>query len=138
MNNLPSPKNQGSYHPVSTVVGIIDQPERAQAALEALHTLGFPKDAVAVICGPQGARQLNVQPQRLGLLRRIAQIVQPSGEHQLLPDTRHIAAIQDGHLCVCVNVETLPQRESARQAIKAHGGHTITYHGLNETTLLDE
>ncbi len=138
VDSSPPREENSVFHPVSTVVGIIDQPDQAQAALEALHGIGFPQGAVAVLCGPQGARQLIAEPQRLGLLKRIAQIIQNPDDSKLVPNADYIAAIAGGHLCVRVQVETEAQREAARQTLKAYGGHTITYHGLNESTVLDE
>ncbi len=139
MADSSSPREDRSlFHPVSSVVGIIDQSDDAQAALEALHAAGFPESAVIVVCGPQGARQLVAEPVRLGLLRRIAQIIQNPSANPLVPDARYVSAVDGGHLCVRVMVETEAQRDAARQTLKAFGGHYITYHGLNEATVLDE
>ena len=126
------------FHPVSSVTAVIEQPDEAQAALEALHTAGFSENAVAVVCGPSGTSRIVVEPGRFGLLNRVARMLHAEQKNALSLTVRQAAAVEEGHLCICVRVDTDEEREAARQTLKAHGGQFITYHGLNESTGLDE
>ncbi len=133
-----STDDKALYHPVSTIVGVIDSAGDAQAAIDALCSYGFPEDVVAVVCGVAGARQLEVEPHGLPLLKRLIQVVQSMTENPVTLTARYAAAVENGHLCVRVRVDTEEQREAARRILKEHGGHYITYHGMNSSTVLDE
>ena len=139
MTDQPSPaEGKSVLHPAGTVVGIIDSPDDAQAALDALHGSGFSDDSVVVVCGPLGARHLVNAPERLSLLKRLVHVVHNPHEQATLPSVRYAVAVENGHMCLRVHVTTDTERDSARWILKSHGGHYITYHGLSTTELLDE
>ena len=134
----PPAGGQSVLHPAGTVVGILDSPDDAQSALDALHGSGFADDSVVIVCGPRGARQLVDAPERLSLLKRLVHVVHNPHEQDTLPGVRYAVAVENGHMCLRVHVNTDAERTSARWILKSHGGHYITYHGLSTTELLDE
>ena len=66
---MTEPRESAGQYPVNHVVGVIDTPAGARAAVEALTTGGFLASEVHVACGNDAAAVLQATTGRTGLPR---------------------------------------------------------------------
>ncbi|CAA9498154.1 MAG: hypothetical protein AVDCRST_MAG38-3000 [uncultured Solirubrobacteraceae bacterium] len=113
--------------PYNSVVGIIDDEARLEAALQALLAAGFAEAEVRVLAGEAGVRQIDAKGERKGLLARLFRMVDAMGEERE-HTARHVAALEAGHFVVTVETPDDVSKARARDALAAHGGHFISYY----------
>ena len=113
--------------PYNSVVGIIDDEARLEAALHALVAAGFSEAQVHVLAGEAGVRAIDAKGERKGLLARLFRMVDAMGEERE-HTARHVAALEAGHFVVTVDAPDDAAKARARDALAAHGGHFISYY----------
>jgi hypothetical protein len=127
----------GDPHAVSVqyhenhVIGIIDTPEAAVAAVDALTKGGFLESEVTLTCGVERADLLRASTGRSGLADRILRVVDRFGAGGDEMDARHQyeQALRDGHLNVLVLAPTEERKRLAATVLRQHGGHFINFFG---------
>jgi hypothetical protein len=141
MEQTPSDSNAGAdfkFVPFNKVIGIIDDPADAEAAIRGLRAAGFAADEIDVLTGEAGARRFDVTSEGRETL-----------VHTLLPTEklRHYfdapgivsrieEALQAGRYGVAVPPESR-KGVSGRAILKSHGGHFINFYGRWAAESLD-
>lgn len=122
--------------PDDTVVGIVNDPDDAEAAVGALVANGVPEDQISVLCCQSGARRLDPSGERHGLLGRLQRIVQHFGDQEaehLRIQTRELEA---GHFLIAVPAVE-EERDRISGILAAHGGHFVNHYGTWTVTRLE-
>jgi quercetin dioxygenase-like cupin family protein len=116
-----------SSYPTDHVVGLLETPQQAAAAVDDLTATGrFSEDDITLLCGPEGRARLDTSGARRGPLGRVLRILQHLGpEHEQL--TRYATAIDDGALLIAVNSGT-PGKDLATRLLTAHGARDLNYY----------
>jgi hypothetical protein len=116
-------------YPSNKVVGFIDDPNDAQAALRDLKEAGFKTDEIEVLTGEEGARRIDVTGREHGPLARIVRSIQKLGDYESEHVKRHEQELLAGHFGIGVTAEEGRDREEVRRIPKSHNGHFINYYG---------
>ena len=118
------------YHE-NYVIGILDTPEAAEAAVRALTRGAFLETEVTLTCGVERADVLRASSGRSGLIGRVLQVVDRFGGGGEEMDARHQyeQALRDGHLNVLVLAPTQERKRRAAKILWRHGGHFINFFG---------
>jgi hypothetical protein len=122
-----TPPDDSRLFPYNSVVGIVDDDARLEAALEALLAAGFAEAEVRVLAGAAGVRQIDAKGERKGLLARLFRLVDAMGEERE-HTARHVAALEAGHFVVAVETPDDGAKARARDVLATHGGHFISYY----------
>jgi hypothetical protein len=113
--------------PEGRVLAFLDSPADAEAAIDDLVEMGFPKEEIFVLCGPKGAERLDVSGNRHGLRGRIYRLI------EWLGDERDVLLRAGEHLSRGGLVLTVPVDERSKAAVAlalaAHGGHEMAHFG---------
>ena len=123
----PTPEERSRLFPYNSVVGIVDDGARLEAAVDALIGSGFAESDVRVLAGEAGVRVIDAKGERGGLLKRLFRMVDAMGEERE-HTARHVAALEAGHFVVVVGAPDDGAKARARDALAAHGGHFISYY----------
>jgi hypothetical protein len=119
--------DQRRLFPYNSVVGIVDDEARLEAAVHALLASGFAESAVHVLAGETGIRQIDAKGERKGVLGRLFRLVDGMGEERE-HTARDVAALHAGHFIVTVDAPDDAAKARARDALVAHGGHFVRYY----------
>lgn len=122
------PADEPQY-PTNHVLGVLDTPEQARAALATLESTGFSDADIGISCGPAAADALGATTGRKGLANvaiRIAERLNIRDDEMMLKD-RYEDALRDGRIILSVPTPTEDKKEQAAEALKQHGGHFISY-----------
>jgi hypothetical protein len=117
------------YHPTNKVVGIIDDPRDAQAAVRDLKASGFTADEIDVLTGEQGAHRIDPTGREHGTLARIVRSIQKVGNYESEHVRRHEQELLAGHFGIGVTAKQQEDREKVRQILKSHNAHFINFYG---------
>jgi hypothetical protein len=117
------------YYPTDKVVGIIDDPDDAEAALSDLEVAGFTAEEIEVLTGEEGAHRIDPTGRKHGLLPRIVRSIQKLGNYESDHVMRHEQELLAGHFGIGVTAKKEEDRERVRQILKAHNGHFINFYG---------
>ena len=118
------------FYPTNKVVGIIDDPGDAKAALRDLRAAGFTADELEVLTGEEGARRIDVTGEEHGPLARFVRSFQKLlGDYEPVHVRRHEREFLAGHYGIGVTAKEPEAREKARQILKSHNGHFINFYG---------
>ncbi|HEU4589138.1 MAG TPA: hypothetical protein VFS11_10840 [Gemmatimonadales bacterium] len=126
-------------YPTNHLVGVLDTPEAVSATLGALHTAGFPEDAVQCYCKEDGARRVDFTSSHHQLLAKCVRVVEhavESLEHAVEHfgdegdfKARNKEELSQGHFLVEVKAAHDDERHRAREILKDNGAHFINYFG---------
>jgi len=117
------------YYPTNKVVGIIDDPDDAEAAVSDLEAAGFTADEIEILTGQEGAHRIDSTGRKHGLLPRIVRTIQKLGNYELDHIRRHEQELLAGHFGIGVTAKEEDHRERVRQILKSHNGHFINFYG---------
>ena len=118
------------FYPTNKVVGIIDDPGDAKAALRDLRAAGFTADELEVLTGEEGAHRIDVTGEEHGPLARFVRSFQKLlGDYEPAHVRRHEREFLAGHYGIGVTAKDGEAREKARQILKSHNGHFINFYG---------
>lgn len=123
-NRIP---NRLLAYPANRVVGIIADPDRLQAALDALSSSGFDVNKIDVICGEQGSHRIEqgTSSSRLGKLLRTVHTLSKGKGHV----NQYEKALLTGHYLISVPAQGPGAKTQIRALLKSHGGYFINYYG---------
>jgi hypothetical protein len=117
------------FYPTNKVVGFIDDPGDAKAALDDLMAAGFTADQIEVLTGEAGAHRIDAKGEQHGLVARIVRNIQRAGTWEPVHVKRHEQEMLEGHFGFGVTAKALEQREQVREILKSHNGHFIYFYG---------
>lgn len=116
-------------YPRNKVVGIIDKPRSAQAALHDLRAAGFPASQVTVLSGQKGAHRVDIRGDQHGPLARILRSTEKIlGEYEIADATRYEKEMLGGHFVIGVTAHHSDERNKVLQILKSHNGHYIKFY----------
>jgi len=124
-------------YPSNKVVGFIDDPNDAQAALRDLNAAGFKAAEIEFLTGDEGARRIDVTGRKHGPLARIVRSIQKLGDYESKHLRRHEQELLAGHFGIGVTAKRESDRQKVRQILKSHNGHFINYYGKWAMEILD-
>jgi hypothetical protein len=118
------------YHE-NHVIGVLDTPEAAEAAVRELTSGGFLESEVTLTCGVERADLLRASSGRSGITGRILRVVDRFGAGGEEMDARHQyeQALREGRLNVLVLAPTEERKRLAAEILRQHGGHFINFFG---------
>jgi hypothetical protein len=124
---FPAPPDGLLTAPENRVVAEMDDPQAVAAAMEDLTEAGFDRDDIWVLCGPEGAKRLDVSGRDHGLKGRVYRIVEWIGDERaiLLQSEKHLLA---GGFVVAVPADE-DVKATAAHVLGGHGGHEIVHFG---------
>jgi hypothetical protein len=126
------------FYPTNKVVGIIDDPSDAKAALRDLRVAGFTADEIEVLTGEEGAHRIDVTGEEHGALARFVRSYQKLlGDYEPAHVRRHEQELLAGHFGIGVTAKEPEAREQVRGILKSHGGHFINFYGVGAMEVLE-
>ena len=125
------PHAEAIRYPENHIVAIVDTPEAAAAAVEALTSGGFLESEVTLACGARAADRLQASSGRSGLIGHVIQIADHLGLRTEELEIRHQyeEALRDGRFLLAVLAPTEERKDRAAQILRDHGAHFITFKG---------
>src|SRR5512135_1119980 len=116
-------------YPTDHVLGVLDDPARVPATLEALAAARFAPDAVTVLVSSGGGTTMGRLGRPRGLAQRLLRFVRFTTMDQQ-PDLQlYEAAVADGRAVVAVHVVDDEARRRARTALEGSGAHFLNFYG---------
>jgi hypothetical protein len=133
------PHAEAVRYPENHIVAIMDQPDAAAAAAEALTTGGFLDSEVTLVCGVEAADRLRASSGRAGLLGHLIQIADSLGirSEELEAKHEYEEALRSGRCTVLVFAPTEERKERAAEILQTHGAHFINFMGRFTIERLD-
>ncbi|TVR53295.1 MAG: hypothetical protein EA421_11515 [Gemmatimonadales bacterium] len=119
------PESDSLSFPDDSVVGILDDPEGASSAVDALLAAGVPRDGIQVLCCDSGARRLDPSGERHGVLGQLQRIIQHFGDKEIGHVQRQAAELQAGKFLIAAPAEDDEESRRVADILKANGGHFI-------------
>ncbi len=111
------------------LVGVIDSPEVAEQAIQALLQAGFNQDDVLLTHGPDALRRLEAKDEKRGPLgwvhKAVANIVTDAGAFQ---DT-YATEASAGHSIINIHTDDEAYIKRGHDILKQHGAHYIKHFG---------
>jgi hypothetical protein len=131
MMTYSTPGEAGAFltYPTNKLIGVIADAPQAKAAIEALHGAGFVEDGVDLLCGPEGARRLDVSGKAHGVLARLYRFIEGFGDMEHPHLQRYEQELLAGHCVITVEARDPERREQARQIVKTHDGYFMNFYG---------
>jgi len=117
-------------YPTHKVVGIIDDAQDAQAAVDDLQRAGFTGKQIRVLTGTKGAHRIDARGDQHGLMAHLLRSTQKVlGDYEIPHATRHEEEMLAGHFGIGVTVRHKDDRERAVRILESHHGHFINFYG---------
>jgi hypothetical protein len=123
------PRRSMITYPTERLLGVLDDPARAEAAAVALRATGVAPGDVDVLLGPEGRERLGRLGARRNVLSRIVRVFQYLSMDQLPDFLMYEAAIEEGRAVVAVRVANRDRMLRDRDVLVAHGGHFLNHFG---------
>jgi hypothetical protein len=126
-----SANSEFSFNPTNKVVGIIDDPSDAKAALRDLRAAGFTAEEVELLTDEEGAQRIDLTGEgRKVLVHIIRSTQQPQDYYDAPRIVRQIEQeLKAGHYGIGVEAKETEAREKVREILKSHNGHFINFYG---------
>ncbi len=134
IEQTPSDKGANSkfiFNPTNKVIGIIDDPGDAEAALRDLRTAGFTAEEVELLTDEEGAQRIDLTGEEGEVLVHILRSTQKPQDYYDAPKiVRQIEQeLKAGHDGIGVGAKETEARERVREILKSHNGHFINFYG---------
>lgn len=131
------PESDSLAFPDDTLVGIVDDPDAAEAAVADLIQTGVPEDEINVLCGDQGARRLDPSGKRHGTLGRLRRIIQTFGDQEKEVVKKQADELRAGNFLISAPADD-DERDRVAAVLTRHGGRFINHYGKWTVTRLEE
>lgn len=116
-------------YPTQRLLGVVDDPDRAIAAADAIVASGIGRDDVEVLVGAAGRERLGRLGPPPNVLSRVVRAFQYLSMDQLPDFLMYEAALDDGRAVVAVRVARRERMLRIRDVLVAHGGHFLNHFG---------
>jgi hypothetical protein len=115
------------------LMAVLDQPEAAALAKQALVREGFVPDAITVLEGDRDADRIDSFGKFSGPLRKLWRVVQFTQADQMVDLVVYEAALRDGRAVITVHARRAEERERAKRVLAAAGAHFMNFFGRVST-----
>jgi hypothetical protein len=114
--------------PREQVTGVLPEPQRMEATVEALLAAGFPESDINVYGGEEALAEVDPDGRGHGLLGRLTRSLEHFGQEG---EEYHAAAdeLRAGHLLIAVSVKDEGQKDGAVAALRGQGVDHLRYWG---------
>ena len=117
---------------IDRLVGVIDDPAKAQVARQRLVDLGIPMADIEVLVGEAGAQHLDSTGEG-GWWQRIVRLSQYITTDQSTDLVMYDAALRDGRAVIGVRVTDKALKPQATRILEEAGAHLLSYFGRLQT-----
>lgn len=125
----------GEGYPSHQVIGVIDNVEATQAAIDAVTRMSIADELIDIVCDTVREEQLAEYQAEHPWRARVNHILTSiSNESELLEQYNEM--LSRGRLIVRVKVDNEKQAEAVADAMQKQGGHFINYFGPQVITTL--
>jgi hypothetical protein len=118
---------------VHRLMAVLDQPDAAARARQALVDEGFAADAIVVLQGDRDADRIDSLGKSSGPVRKLWRVVQFTQTDQMVDLVVYEAALRDGRAVVAVRAPGDQERDRAKRVLAAAGAHFMNYFGRVST-----
>jgi hypothetical protein len=126
-------KREMITYPTRKLLGVIDDPDRAREAVEALEASGVLAGDVRLLLGEEGRVDLGHLGPRPNLLSRVVRVFQLMYMDQLPDFLVYERAIDDGRAVVAVHVANRGAMLRSRVVLERFGAHFLNHYGRLHT-----
>ncbi len=123
-----NPNGHTVWNLTNRVMAVLDDAEKAQAAVATLERAGVPEHELAAMSGTDGLREIDADGIHGGGAKQVLRALQrvtTEGDH-----LRHYEAeLVQGHLVVDVTVHGRRKRDTVAQILRSYGAHFINAYG---------
>jgi hypothetical protein len=119
------------------ILAIIQNPEDAKVIVETLNASGFSPDEVGLLRGEADAEKLDAATGKKGFFAKMLTSGVDMGDRDTEYFKQYRKALLDGRTVIGVEAKNDERRDEARQILKTHGAHFITYFGWFVTEVLE-
>ncbi len=116
-------------YPMNRLLGVIDDPTAAAAAMTDLRANGIATDDLELLRGDEGADRMDGVGDVSGRLGRLRRAFDFTLMDQLVDFASYEWALRDGRAVVMVRVRGDEAKAAATSILHGHGGHFINYYG---------
>jgi hypothetical protein len=117
-------------YPTNQLLAVIDDPEAADAAAQALRDAGFE---VTVFRGPESADSVRGTGRARGRWTRLVRVFQFMSMDQMPDFVTYEAALREGRAVIAVRIGGRAKLEAARRILLEHGAHFLNWFGRFST-----
>jgi hypothetical protein len=119
------------FNPTGKVIGIIDDPGEAAAALRDLAAAGFTAKEIELLTNEEGAQGIDLRGEESKVSVHIIGSTQKPQEYYDAPGiVRKIEQeLKGSHYGIGVGAKDGEARGRVRDILKSHGGHFINFYG---------
>lgn len=123
------PDLQTRWFITNYVVAAVDEPERADQAMEALQQAGFYVEDMQHLPGDEAARQIDTSGEQSGRLKQITRVLWSyiSIQGNILKELQKDA--QSGNRILAIRVHGNEEADLAVEILQAHHAHRIQHFG---------
>ena len=118
---------------VHRLMAVLDLPEAAVPAKEALVREGFAPDTITVLQGHRDADRIDSFGRSSGPLRKLWRVVQFTQADQMVDLVVYEAALRDGRAVITVYARRAEERDRAKRVLAAAGAHFMNFFGRVST-----
>jgi hypothetical protein len=115
-------------YPDNSLIGIIDRYSDVRAALKDLRDAGFDEDETGVLCGADGAKEIDADGSEHGVLGKVAQVVREFGDVDNAHKETHEKALREGHFLIAVHAKEEEERKRALNILNLNNAHFINFY----------
>lgn len=118
-------------YPTHHVIAILDTPQQADAAVQALTSGGFLDSEVTIGCGTATADALSASTGRRGLARLGMRIAESIGiaNDEMQFKAEYEQALRDNRFVILVNAPSEDRKHLATRILHEHEGRAVRYYG---------
>src|SRR4029453_12730319 len=118
---------------VHRLMAVLDQPDAAVLAKEALVREGFAPDTITILQGDRDADRIDSFGKSSGPLRKLWRVVQFIQTDQMVDLVVSEAALRDGRTVLTVHARRAQERDRAKRVLAAAGAHFMNFFGRGST-----
>jgi hypothetical protein len=116
-------------YPTNRLLGVIDAPAEAAAAVEALVDASFAEVDLVVLVGDEGRDRLGRLGHQPNAFSRLVRLLQFTLMDQTPDFLAYEHALMDGRAVIAVHVADRDRMVTASAVLERHGGHFLNYFG---------
>ncbi|GAA5503830.1 hypothetical protein Dxin01_03593 [Deinococcus xinjiangensis] len=114
---------------VNHLIGVLDDPDQAQAAVQAiLQQEGLQEHDIELLVGQEGELRLDFTGERHGLLARLRREIQGLTDEYTYA-RRYELELGRGHVLILIATRHEEQAQRICHLLRGYGGHFIHYYG---------
>jgi len=134
--SMPATRRAIGY-PMNRLLGVIDDPAEAAAAMAELQTSGLATSDLEILRGDEGADRVDGTGRVAGWRGRLRRAFAFTLMDQLVDFAAYERALRGGRAVVMIRVQGDVPKAAAHEIVRRHGGHFINYYGRFATEELE-